>query len=171
MEHERETQRANAVLWSKRGAHWGTHIRGEDRLRDRRVDGFWQTDSWSKTPPHPTAPCLLSLSLPLSVFELGPSLTICWLTGSRTRGVDGSEEERKREERRRWKDRIREGCKFGYREPLCLEQHRKQCVKKTLHHFSFSETTVVVVLRISVKWFRKVKSANTAHCQTKESSS
>lgn len=52
MEHERETQRANAVLWSMRGAHWGTHIRGEDRQRDRRVDMFWQN---SKTPPYPAA--------------------------------------------------------------------------------------------------------------------
>lgn len=100
MEHERETQRASAVLWSLRGAHLGTHIRGEDRQTDRRVDVFWQTDSWSKTPPHLSARCLLSLHTPpLCIFELGPSLTICWLTGSGTRGVDGSEEKKWRKER------------------------------------------------------------------------
>lgn len=30
------------------GPRRGAHIRGEDR----RVDMFWQTDSWSRTPPH-----------------------------------------------------------------------------------------------------------------------
>ena len=34
------------------GPRRGAHIRGEDRQRDRRVDMFWQTDSWSRTPPH-----------------------------------------------------------------------------------------------------------------------